>query len=780
MAPLRLALAALVLLPASAQARRESNEIECVTILTMWSGSTAETRLIETTPVPDSYRTIFAAGPCNTLHRPSLIDWHLAFGSAASVTAALAFLEADSTRGVPTGDPFLTGVGAAWHRAQPSIRTLARLDVPGGDVRWRRAVAADRTIRALQPFARGYEASVFLAEQYLRAAEFHRSPELLATARLYLRAATEGVRLFFDDALVAMAADPPAAHLLNLPAGTVNAVRDMEARASVLHATLTRAPTDLAEASRLLDRGDGALLRHAAIEAYEHGGDLCDVGDRADLEAIRTACKNVEGDFEGRLLAYWRVRATLELLDPQPAPPGDEAFDLAAKTVAPSAAGTSRWMVDPTRAVRGRARRPLYPASRTGGSDSGQAATIERLHLAGGGGAADLARDQPGPLSADRRPVSDPLADARRRAESGRPAGRQSFMGTRSRVPRPDPCRPPADRHGYDAMTLLPITEAQSRLFALAAPIASEEVTLAQAAGRWAAADVRALRTQPAVDLSAMDGYALRFTDLPGPWRVIGESAAGRPFAGAVGAGEATRIFTGAAMPAGTDTVLIQEEAGRDGEQLHLTGVEPPHLGRNTRRKGLDFGKGDRLIAAGERITPARLAVTATAGHGTIPVRRRVRVALAATGDELVDPGRPLSANALPESNRAMLAAMLADLPVDLVDLGILPDRLDTMRDAFAGVDADLLVTTGGASVGDHDLVRPALAAAGGRVDFWRVALRPGKPMMAGRLGRTTVLGLPGNPVSRVRHRHLVRAPADRAPVGSGRSPAPAASRRAR
>ncbi|WP_419809537.1 hypothetical protein [Sphingomonas sp.] len=297
----------------------------------MWSGSTAETRLIETTPVPDSYRTIFAAGPCNTLHRPSLIDWHLAFGSAASVTAALAFLEADSTRGVPTGDPFLTGVGAAWHRAQPSIRTLARLDVPGGDVRWRRAVAADRTIRALQPFARGYEASVFLAEQYLRAAEFHRSPELLATARLYLRAATEGVRLFFDDALVAMAADPPAAHLLNLPAGTVNAVRDMEARASVLHATLTRAPTDLAEATRLLDRGDGALLRSAAFEAYEHGGDLCDVDDRADLEAIRTACENRENDFEGRLLAYWRVRATLELLDPQPAPLGDEAFDLAAK-----------------------------------------------------------------------------------------------------------------------------------------------------------------------------------------------------------------------------------------------------------------------------------------------------------------------------------------------------------------------------------------------------------------------------------------------------------------
>ena len=297
-------------------------------------------------------------------------------------------------------------------------------------------------------------------------------------------------------------------------------------------------------------------------------------------------------------------------------------------------------------------------------------------------------------------------------------------------------------------MTLLPIAEAQARLFALAMPVAPETVPLAQAAGRWAATPVLALRTQPAADLSAMDGYALRFADLPGPWRVVGESAAGRPFAGAVGAGEAARIFTGAALPAGADTVLIQEEARRAGDLLHLAGEGPPYLGRNTRRRGLDFATGDRLIAAGERLTPARIAVAATAGHGALPVRRRVRVALAATGDELVEPGAALSPEALPESNRAMLAAMVADLPVELIDLGILPDRLEIQRDAFAGAQCDLLVTTGGASVGDHDLVRPALEAAGAAIDFWRVALRPGKPMMAGRLGPATVLGLPGNPVS--------------------------------
>nr|WP_294814049.1 gephyrin-like molybdotransferase Glp [uncultured Sphingomonas sp.] len=295
---------------------------------------------------------------------------------------------------------------------------------------------------------------------------------------------------------------------------------------------------------------------------------------------------------------------------------------------------------------------------------------------------------------------------------------------------------------------LLPVAEAQSRLFALASPVAIERVPLAAAAGRWAASDVHALRTQPSADLSAMDGYAIRFADLPGPWRVIGESAAGRAFAGAVEPGEAVRIFTGAPLPSGADTVMVQEEAGRDGAALILTGEGPGTPGRNVRRRGLDFTEGDLLLRSGDRLTPARLALTGTAGHGALDVRRKIRVAIAATGDELVPPGTPVGEAQLPETNRLMLAAQLGDLPVELIDLGILPDRHQVLEAAFQSLDADLLVTSGGASVGDHDLVRPALEAAGATIDFWKIALRPGKPMMAGRLGNAMVLGLPGNPVS--------------------------------
>lgn len=296
-------------------------------------------------------------------------------------------------------------------------------------------------------------------------------------------------------------------------------------------------------------------------------------------------------------------------------------------------------------------------------------------------------------------------------------------------------------------MSLLPVAEAQARVLALARPVAPETVPLTEALGRFAAADVVALRTQPARPLSAMDGYAIRFDDLPGPWDVIGESAAGASFPDTVAPGQATRIFTGAAMPAGTDCVLVQEEATRDGTRLHLSG-EGPVRGGNVRRAGLDFREGDLLIAAGERITPARAALAAIAGHGTLSVGRRARIAIAATGDELVPAGQALREDQLPESNGLMLAGLLADLPVDRIDLGILPDRMEALVDAFASVDCDLLVTTGGASVGDHDLVRPALAAAGGELDFWRIALRPGKPMLAGRLRDAAVLGLPGNPVS--------------------------------
>lgn len=292
---------------------------------------------------------------------------------------------------------------------------------------------------------------------------------------------------------------------------------------------------------------------------------------------------------------------------------------------------------------------------------------------------------------------------------------------------------------------LLSVAEAQARLNAKVRTVSAETVSLAGAAGRYVAADTAARRTQPAAHLSSMDGYAIRFVDLPGPWQLVGESAAGRPLGRALGAGEAARIFTGAVMPAGADTVLIQEEARRDGDSVHLSGEGPTSVGSSVRHAGLDFAAGDIVLRRGDRITAARLALAAIAGLAQVEVARPIRVAIAATGDELA----PLGSSAgLPEANTPMLAAQLAGLPVELVDLGILPDRSDALRDAFAGVRADLLVTTGGASVGDHDLVRPALEAAGGGVDFWRIALRPGKPLLAGTLGDAMFLGLPGNPVS--------------------------------
>ena len=294
---------------------------------------------------------------------------------------------------------------------------------------------------------------------------------------------------------------------------------------------------------------------------------------------------------------------------------------------------------------------------------------------------------------------------------------------------------------------LLAVDDALTRLHALTPKIAAETVPLRAAAGRWAAADVVARRTQPARDLSAMDGYAVRFDDLGGPLRLIGESAAGHPFDHPIGAGETVRIFTGAALPPGADAVLIQEEAAREGDEVRLAG-DGPVRGGNIRRAGIDFAQDQTLIATGDRLTPARIALAASGGYGTLSVARRIRVAIVASGDELTLPGAPLSDRTLPESNGVMLAAMLADLPVDVVDLGILPDRLDTITEAFRSVEADILVTTGGASVGDHDLIRPALAAAGGSIDFWRIALRPGKPMLAGKIGEMLVLGLPGNPVS--------------------------------
>ena len=291
--------------------------------------------------------------------------------------------------------------------------------------------------------------------------------------------------------------------------------------------------------------------------------------------------------------------------------------------------------------------------------------------------------------------------------------------------------------------------EAQARILAMAAPLAVETVPLAVAAGRWSATDVVALRTQPARDLSAMDGYAIRFADLPGPWRVVGEAAAGVPFAGATGAGDATRIFTGAAVPKGADTVIVQEDVARERDTLTLTGGGPPAPGSSIRQAGSDFARGSVLIPAGVPLTPVAIGLAAIGGHGSVDVHRRVRVAIISTGNELVVAGTSAGEDRLPNSNAPMLAAMLRTLPVDVVELGIVEDELNALTAAFDRArDCDVIVTSGGASVGDHDLVRPALLAAGATIDFWKVAMRPGKPLMAGRLGDAVVLGLPGNPVS--------------------------------
>ncbi|SFR77021.1 molybdopterin molybdotransferase MoeA [Sphingomonas jatrophae] len=298
-------------------------------------------------------------------------------------------------------------------------------------------------------------------------------------------------------------------------------------------------------------------------------------------------------------------------------------------------------------------------------------------------------------------------------------------------------------------MSLLPVEEALTRILALGTPLPVEPAPLAACLGRTLAADVAAARVQPAADLSAMDGYAIRFAELPGPWTLAGESTPGRLPDRALAPGEAMRIFTGAPLPAGADTVVVQEEIEAEGTAVRLTGEGPPRPGAHVRPAGSDFAAAAPLLTAGTRLGPAHLALAAMGGHGTLPVRRRARVALLSTGNELVPVGAPTHGLDLPASNAPMLAALLAPHAADAEDRGIVPDRLAPLARAFEeAAGADVLVTTGGASVGDHDLVRPALVQAGAAIDFWRIAMKPGKPLMAGMLDGAIVLGLPGNPVS--------------------------------
>ncbi len=318
---------------------------------------------------------------------------------------------------------------------------------------------------------------------------------------------------------------------------------------------------------------------------------------------------------------------------------------------------------------------------------------------------------------------------------------------------------------------IISVAEALARVLASASPpIEAETLAVEAALGRTLARDIHALRTQPPFANSAMDGYALRAADTastPARLRVIGESAAGRAFDGALGTSQAVRIFTGAPMPEGADAVVLQEEARRDGASLTLrSGVA---CGENVRPSGLDFVRGEAMLAAGRRLTARDVALAAAADHPTLWVRRRPRVAILATGDELVAPGAARGPAQIVASNNFAVAGVVVAAGGEPIDLGIAADDANALAHGVAlarAAQADVLVTLGGASVGDYDLVQEALIAAGMELGFWRIAMRPGKPLIHGRLGAISVLGLPGNPTSSTVCALLFLRPVLRALVG--------------
>ena len=313
-------------------------------------------------------------------------------------------------------------------------------------------------------------------------------------------------------------------------------------------------------------------------------------------------------------------------------------------------------------------------------------------------------------------------------------------------------------------MALMPVDEALARLLEGAAPLPGETVALAQAGWRVLADEIVALRTQPPFDASAMDGYAVRAADivtLPATLRVIGTAPAGRGHAGPVGPGEAVRIFTGAPMPAGADTVLIQEDTVSIGENL-IEATESTVAGRHIRKRGLDFHAGEALLPAGRVLDPAALSLAAAGNHARLPVVRKPLVAILATGDELLPPGSTPGPDQIIASNSFGVAALVERMGGTVLDLGIAPDdraAIDGAIRTALDAGADIIVTLGGASVGDHDLVRAVLTDAGMALDFWKIAMRPGKPLMFGRFGAVRVLGLPGNPVASLVCSHLFLAP---------------------
>jgi molybdopterin molybdotransferase len=302
------------------------------------------------------------------------------------------------------------------------------------------------------------------------------------------------------------------------------------------------------------------------------------------------------------------------------------------------------------------------------------------------------------------------------------------------------------------AVALMPVADALAAILEGSQPMGEEMVALEEAHHRVLARDVAARRTQPPQAMSAMDGYAVRAADaghVPAKLKVIGEVAAGRPFDRALAAGEAARIFTGGVIPDGADAVVIQEDTVADGNGITIN--EAAVTGRHIRPAGVDFREGDVLLSGGSRLTERDLSLAASMNYPELPVRRRPKVALLATGDELVMPGSTPGPGQIVYSNGYALRALARAEGADTIDLGV---AADTMEATTAGIrrardlGADILVTTGGASVGDHDLVKESLEAEKVAIAFWKIAMRPGKPMMHGRLGAMRVVGVPGNPVS--------------------------------
>lgn len=296
---------------------------------------------------------------------------------------------------------------------------------------------------------------------------------------------------------------------------------------------------------------------------------------------------------------------------------------------------------------------------------------------------------------------------------------------------------------------LVPLEEAQERLISLAKRLPSESVPIHSALGHYLAKDLISNREQPAADMSAMDGYAIRFEDRDGPWSLAGECKAGSPPCQALNSGETARIFTGALLPEGADTIVMQENVESDGRTVRLMAEPNPEKGRHVRHKGGDFLHGDVALEAGSILNAAALGHAVIAGYGDVRVGKLPRVAVISTGDELVEPGANTLPHQIPASNDVMVSAMLAGKTTETRSLSRVEDDLDIICETLKSAgDCDIIVTIGGASVGDHDLIGPAFNKLGAEIDFHKIAMQPGKPVMAGKFGNAVVLALPGNPAS--------------------------------